>query len=274
MRRVLPLALLAAACAAEPSDLDQVPNAAAVASPGIVVPAGYTLVWQDEFNADGRPDPASWAYETGLVRNKELQWYQPDNARVQGGRLIIEARRERKNEASYTSSSLLSRGKREFQYGIFEMRAKIPVARGTWPAFWTLGVRGEWPSNGEIDIMEFYQGKILANVACGTNTRWQAKWDSSTRPVSSFPAGWADAFHVWRMVWTADTIDLYVDNERLNTTALRDMKNPDGKSPFQQPHYLLVNLAIGGNNGGDPSGTAFPVRYEVDYIRVFQRAAK
>jgi beta-glucanase (GH16 family) len=135
-------------------------------------PAGYTLVWADEFNVDGRPDPKNWTYENGLVRNQEYQWYQPENARVEGGRLIIEGRRERRPNpryeagsadwrrnrefAEYTSASLLTRGLHTWQYGYFEMRARIETRSGLWPAWWTLGASGGWPHNGEIDIMEFY----------------------------------------------------------------------------------------------------------------------
>jgi beta-glucanase (GH16 family) len=257
-------------------------------SGGIAVPAGYRLVWSDEFDVDGRPNAANWRYEQGFVRNEEDQWYQPDNARVEGGVLIIEARREQKANpnymagstdwkrnrqyAEYTSSSLNTSGLHSWQYGRFEMRGRIETRAGLWPAWWTLGVSGEWPSNGEIDIMEFYNGRILANVACGTATRWEAKWDSVTKTITSFnDPQWSTRFHVWRMDWDDTKIDLYVDDVLMNTTNLADMLNPNGQSPFRQPHYMLVNLAIGGINGGDPSATPFPTRYEVDYIRVFQR---
>jgi beta-glucanase (GH16 family) len=253
----------------------------------IPVPPGMKLVWSDEFNVDGAPNPANWKFEQGFARNEEAQWYQADNASVKGGFLIIEARKERKANpnyvagssdwktsrqyAEYTSSSLLTSGLHSWQFGRFEMRAKIPTQAGMWPAWWTLGVAGEWPSNGEIDIMEFYKGKILANVACGTTTRWSAKWDSATKALTSFPdPDWANQFHVWRMDWNTTKIDLYVDDALLNTTNLADMLNPDGASPFRQKHYMLVNLALGGNNGGDPSGSTFPARFEVDYVRVFQ----
>src|SRR6187551_356289 len=256
-------------------------------SAGIAVPPGYKLVWSDEFDVDGAPNPANWKFEQGFQRNEEAQWYQADNARVLGGVLIIEARRERKANpnyqagssdwktsrqyAEYTSTSMHTSGLHSWQFGRFEMRARIETRAGLWPAWWTLGVSGEWPSNGEIDIMEFYQGKILANVACGTSTRWTAKWDSVTKQVSTFPADWSSQFHVWRMDWNDTKIDLYVDDMLMNTTNLADMLNPNGQSPFRQAHYMLVNLAIGGINGGDPSATPFPTRYEIDYVRVFQR---
>jgi beta-glucanase (GH16 family) len=253
---------------------------------GISVPAGYELVWHDEFDTDGPPDPANWKFEKGFARNEEAQWYQSDNASVKDGVLVIEARKERvknpgytgsgdwktsREYAEYTSSSLLTSGLQSFQYGRFEMRGRIPTAAGMWPAWWTLGVSGEWPANGEIDIMEFYQGKVLANVACGTGTRWQAKWDSATKPLSALGADWSSQFHVWRMDWDPQNIVLYLDGQELNSSPLSSMLNADGNSPFKQKAYMLVNLAVGGANGGDPSKTSFPQRYEVDYVRVFQK---
>lgn len=257
----------------------------------ITAPAGHHLVWSDEFDVDGAPNPDNWSFEQGFVRNEEAQWYQADNASVQAGFLIIEGRREQKPNpnynpnatggnawkqtrqyAEYTSSSLHSRGKREFQYGRFEMRARIVTAAGLWPAYWTLGVAGEWPSNGEIDILEYYNSRVHANVACGTSTQWQAKWDSFSKLVSDFgDADWDKKFHVWRMDWDDQTIALYLDDQLMNTSNLADMLNANGQSPFKQAHYVLVNLAIGGPNGGNPANTAFPSRYEIDYVRVFQK---
>jgi len=250
----------------------------------IAIPSGYTkLAWHDEFDVDGAPSSASWGFEKGFVRNEELQWYQPQNAQVANGLLVITAKKETtanpgyqagstdwktsRASASYTSSSLSTSGKQSWQYGRFEMCAKIPTATGVWPAWWTLGVSGEWPSNGEIDIMEFYKGKILANVACGTSTRWTAKWDSVTKAVDT---AWAAKFHVWRMDWDSTKIDLYVDDTLMNTAKLADMLNADGKSPFMQKAYMIVNLALGGTNGGDPAGTSFPQTYQIDYLRVFE----
>ena len=252
----------------------------------IVAPSGYKLVWHDEFDSDGPPDPNTYSFEKGFQRNEEAQWYQSANATVQGGLLVIEARKETvqnpnytgsgdwkttRKTAEYTSSSLSTSGHQSFQYGHFEMRARIPTEAGMWPAWWTLGVSGEWPSNGEIDIMEFYQSKLLANVACGTGTRWQAKWDSTTKSLTSLGANWASQFHVWTMDWDDQNIVLSVDEQQLNTSALSSMLNSDGKSPFKQKAYMIVNLAIGGQNGGDPSKTSFPKRYEIDYLRVFQK---
>ncbi len=256
--------------------------------PPVVVPPGYQLVWADEFDVEGRPNSDNWTYEHGFARNEELQWYQEDNAWVQAGFLIIEGRREQvlnpnyqagsgdwktnRQYAEYTSTSLAGWGLQTWQYGIFELRGRIVAQAGLWPAWWTLGASREWPSNGEIDIMEYYNGNLHANFACGTDQQWVARWDGVSAAVSSFGvADWDSKFHVWRMEWNDQTIALLVDGEVMNDTAIDDMLNPDGFAPFRQPHHMLINLAIGGTAGGDPSGTYFPTRYEVDYVRVFQQ---
>ena len=237
----------------------------------------YCLVWSDEFNTPGLPSTANWRYEEGYVRNNEHQYYtngRLENARIEDGRLIIEARRDNWQGNEYTSASLVSWGKVVHQYGRFEVRAKIDPRTGAWPAFWTLGERGEWPSNGEIDIMEFYNNRIHANAAWGTNTRWQGNWDSQNRLLSSFGPGWADEYHVWRMEWTSEFINLYVDDILMNNIDVNRTNNgniSDIVNPFRQPHYIILNLAIGGNNGGDPTNTRFPVLYEIDYVRVYQK---
>jgi beta-glucanase (GH16 family) len=253
---------------------------------------GYTLVWADEFDRDGRPDSSNWTYETGFVRNQELQWYQPENARVEKGMLIIEGRQEHKPNpnfvagaadwkrnrefAEYTSASLTTRGLHQWQYGRIEMRGRIDTRPGLWPAFWTLGVGGGWPRNGEVDIMEYYRGDLLANAAWGSAQPGRAIWDDTRKRIDSFgDIDWPGRFHVWRMEWDENLIQLYVDNQLLNDVDLSKTINDDGtsKNPFRQPHYTIVNLAIGGQ-GGDPSKTDFPSRYEIDYIRVYQRTGR
>lgn len=245
----------------------------------------YQLVWADEFNQDGAPNSNNWNYEKGFVRNEELQWYQPDNARCENGLLIIEAKkvnlpnpnykagskswRENRPNIEYTSSCLITQGKQQWQYGRFEIRAKIDIRSGLWPAWWTLGIQKPWPANGEIDIMEFYRGKILANIAClGTSNK--TEWHSKTQSVDG---AWASQFHTWRMDWDEEHIALYVDDQLMISTPLSQLENKDGSgfNPFKQPHYMLFDLAIGGQNGGDPSNTTFPNRFEVDYVRVYQK---
>jgi beta-glucanase (GH16 family) len=248
----------------------------------------YQLVWSDEFDINGVPDPTKWNYEKGFVRNDELQWYQPQNARCENGMLIIEARKEQKPNPvyepgsddwrkkrpaiHYTSSCLITRGKHHWQYGRFEMRARIDIDPGMWPAWWTLGIEKHWPDNGEIDIMEYYRGTLLANILCrGENN--SNEWHTTKTSVQKLGgAAWAGKFHTWRMDWTKEYIALFVDDSLLNKVAVKDLVNKDGSgfNPFKQPHYMLLNLAIGGQNGGDPSGTTFPKRMEVDYVRVWQ----
>ncbi|RAI83911.1 glycoside hydrolase family 16 protein [Algoriphagus yeomjeoni] len=254
----------------------------------------YKLVWQDEFYVNGQVNADKWSFENGFVRNNELQWYQQPNAIVEDGRLVITGRREqvkntkfdaestdwRRNRefAEYTSSSINTRGKYEFQYGIMEVRAKIDTALGMWPAIWTLGITKPWPSNGEIDVMEFYRVKgeatILANAAWADEGQYNAKWDDAKIPLKNFlqkDPEWPSKFHLWRMEWTEDSIKLFLDDELLNEIDLARTVNPDGFNPFHQPHYILLNLAIGGNNGGDPAFSDFPSEYVVDYVRVYQK---
>ncbi|GAF03315.1 sulfatase-like hydrolase/transferase [Saccharicrinis fermentans] len=255
-------------------------------------PEHYELVWADEFDEDGKPNEKYWSYEKGFVRNNELQWYQPDNAKVKEGLLIIEGKREkvkntfyekgsnnwRKNRkyAAYTSACIKTVDKFSFQYGIMEVRARIDTSMGMWPAIWTLGVHKPWPANGEVDQMEYYrhngEAKILANAAWASQ-RGRAKWDSEKIPLSEFvnkQPDWERRFHVWKMHWTEDFIRLYLDDELLNEIDLSQTINADGSNPFHQAQYILLNLAIGAR-GGDPSQTIFPRKYEVDYVRVFQK---
>lgn len=249
----------------------------------------YELVWSEEFDKNGKVDEKIWNYEYGFVRNREDQWYQKDNAYCKDGLLIIELRKENKpnpyyeegsqdwkksrKNIKYTSSSLNTAGKKFWKYGRFEMRAKIPVGSGLWPAFWTLGIEKEWPSNGEIDIMEYYRGNILANIANGTSKRWTAEWHNGIKSVESLGGEkWASEFHVWRMDWNEQEIALYLDDVLLNKVSLDKLVNKDGSNfnPFKQPHYVLVNLALGGDNGGRIDESLLPARYEIDYIRVYQ----
>ena len=251
---------------------------------------GYKLLWADEFDKDGRPDPCSWNYERGFVRNEELQWYQPENAFCQNGLLIIESRRERKENpdydpnsnnwrrnreyCQYTSSSITTRRLHSWMYGRFEMRGRIDTRPGIWPAFWTLGIRGRWPGSGEIDIMEYYRGMLLANAAWAADRRNSPKWDDSRKPITEFDdPNWSEKFHLWRMDWDVNSISLYVDDILLNEIDLTQTFNAgtDRINPFRQPHYIILNLAIGGTNGGDPSDTRFPSKFEIDFVRVYRK---
>ena len=246
----------------------------------------YKLVWSDEFNKDGKPDPAHWTYETGFIRNNELQWYQSDNAFCKDGLLVIEARREQKKnsnyqpgsedwtksrpEADYTSASLITRGIANWKYGRFEMRGRFDGHAGLWPEFWMLGDR-EWPWTGEIDILESWQGMLNANVIWAGKTPGYSKASSKRRTIASFgDPEWNSKFHTWRMDWDENRIAIFVDDILLNEVDLNKAANGDGSNGFRDPHYMLLNLAVGGTAGGDPSATQFPARFEVDWVRVYQ----
>ncbi len=260
------------------------------------IPDGLRLVWSDEFEEDGVPNPANWKYEQGFVRNNELQWYQADNAYCRKGLLVIEARKEdkanpmyragsgdwRRERAriAYSSSCLITQGLQEWPAGgYYEVRARLNVASGAWPAIWLLGTQKEWPDNGEIDMLEYYQidGKphILANAAWGTPRRFTPAWDSAKIPFEHFLANdpnWVSRFHVWAMDWNEDFMRIYLDGELLNEIDLKQTVNADGSNPFvgDKSFYFLLNLAVG-SNGGEPDEAAFPMKYEVDYVRVYQK---
>ena len=260
---------------------------------------GWKLVWNDEFSTDGKLDSKVWNYEVGFKRNHEAQWYQSDNAYCKDGCLVIEARKEknpRKNPGynknsqhwpqnveniQYTSASVNTAEKKEFLYGRFEVRAKIPTAGGSWPAIWLLGRGMDWPSCGEIDMMEYYRKQgvphILANACWGTDKPYVAKWNSKAVPFTHFTdrdPQWAEKFHIWRMDWDEQSIKLYLDDELLNEITQKEAVNGklgNAEQPFKKPQYLLLNLALAGDNGGDIDDTAMPMKYFIDYVRVYQK---
>src|SRR5664280_1025790 len=211
-----------------------------VPSPSADSTNDWKLVWSDEFNTNGPPNPANWNYERGFVRNNELQWYQPENAICTNGLLVIEARRDHKPNPrfvagsrgwqtsrewiDYTSASITSRRLREFTYGKFEMRARIDTRLGSWPAFWTLGATPgvRWPAGGEIDIMEFYTGTVLANF--GYSLDRKTKWSTVKKPVVELGGeAWSQEFHIWTMDWDEKTIDLLLDGKLMNHLDLADV---------------------------------------------------
>lgn len=269
-----------------------------IAALALSVAPAWQLVWRDEFEVDGPPDPKNWAYELGFVRNKEPQYYRAENVTVRGGRLIIEGRKETvanaahdpaapatdwkrsRKTAQFTSGSIKTAGKRTWTYGRFECRGKFDAVDGLWPAFWMTGPTRAWPGNGEIDIMEYYQKTYLANFAWASDKPNAAVWKDSKTPIEQLARSsgyrsvqeWSRAFHVYRMDWSVDSIELYVDNWLLNQIRVSEAQNasPDGAHPFREPHHLILNLAIGAT-GGDPSVVQWPARFVVDWVRVYQR---
>ena len=243
------------------------------------VPGGYELVWADEFDGEGLPDPEKWAWDTHANSigwyNNELQYYaaeRPENARVEDGRLIITARKESLQDRAdwggqgYTSARLITKGKAEWTYGFFELRAKLPCGAGSWPAIWTLGATQGWPDGGEIDIME-HVGNTPEDVFGTIHNRSTAGTFGDGDSIKVEDA--CDAFHDYQMVWTHDTITIAVDG----TPFHRYRKDGSGSAqwPFDKPQYLLLNLAIGGQMGGEVHDAIFPARFEIEHVRVYQK---
>ncbi len=232
-------------------------------------------VWADEFNIDGKPDSSRWGYDIGGSGwgNNELQFYTAgDNVRIQNGLLIIEARKEQREEKAYTSTRLVSKHKGDFLYGRFEARAKLPKGRGLWPAIWMLPtdwVYGGWPQSGEIDIMEqvgFEPDKLHISIHTEAYNHVKGTQKTATTIIPSA----TDDFHLYRVDWTPEDIKGYID-DKLIFRFPNEHKTP-AEWPFDQKFHWLLNVAVGGNWGGQKGvdDSIFPATLEVDYVRVYQ----
>lgn len=244
----------------------------------LTVPVGYKLVWSDEFNVDGVPDPVKWNFETANNKrgwdNHEKQYYAgpaAGNARVKGGRLFITAKKESPSAAAdwggqrYTSARLTTKGKGEWAYGFFEVRAKLPCGKGTWPAIWMLGAAGNWPAQGELDIME-HVGSDPMRVFSTVHTA--AGHGGNGVGGASRIADACSQFHTYQMHWDAEGV-------RFGLDGFAHLRYPNLKLgarawPFDAPQFMLLNVAIGGDLGGDVDDNIFPRAMEVDYVRVYQ----
>jgi len=234
------------------------------------------LVWSDEFNYSGSPDSTKWNYDVGGHGwgNNELQYYtrsRKENARVENGHLIIEARKEDYNERNYTSARLVTKGKGDWTYGKIEVRARLPRGVGSWPAIWMLASTTplRWPDDGEIDIMEhvgYDQGRIHATVHCKRYNHVIGT-QKSAQVLSS---DCSDTFHIYSLTWSKEKIEIAMDGNTYYTFA--DPSEGYEGWPFNQPFHLLLNVAVGGDWGGQKGvdGSIWPLRMEVDYVRVYQ----
>ena len=235
----------------------------------------WILVWEDNFNKAGLPDSKIWSYEVGYIRNKEAQYYteqRKENARVEDGNLVIEARMDNWENHKITSASLHTYGKESMLFGRIEVRAKLPSGRGTWPAIWMLGENIKqigWPACGEIDIMEnvgYEPDVIHANIhtKAYNHVKGNGKGNKITieKPFNDF--------HVYALEWFEDHMDFYVD-ENLYFTYKNEGTGNDAW-PFDKPQYLILNLAIGGAWGGQKGvdEAIFPQKYYIDYVRVYK----
>ena len=235
----------------------------------------YALIWSEEFNYSGLPDSSKWSYEVGYLRNNEKQYYtekRSENARVENGLLVIESRKERWKDFSYTSASINTLGKHSFPVNSrIEIRAKLPSEKGIWPALWMMGTdihTVDWPACGEIDIME-YLGRT-PGVIYGT-FHWQdaSKSDSLLHRSKGDSTRLNDAsenFHIYGVERTTDKLSFFVDNKyffefKTDSTLKKDL--------FRHPFFLLINTAIGGDWGGEIDTLIFPQKYYIDWVRVF-----
>ncbi|MBR0553430.1 glycoside hydrolase family 16 protein [Sphingomonadaceae bacterium LXI357] len=294
--RVLALALGAApllVSAASPAPQD-LPDSGLSAKNGavdlpIAVPDDYRLVWSDEFDKPGLPDPAKWQYDTARNKqgwaNHEKQYYsadRPENARVEDGKLIITARHETLDPDTvkdyggqeYTSARLLTRGLEQWKYGFFEISARIACGRGTWPAIWMLGTKQDvsWPEIGEIDIMEhvgFDQGEIHGTIHTKAYNHVIGTQIGSQISVKDA----CSAFHKYQLWWTPKQILIGVDGHAYMRFA-NDGSGDTARWPFDDPEYLILNVAVGGDWGGQKGidDSVFPSSMAVDYVRVWQQA--
>ena len=238
---------------------------------------GYEKVWQDEFSGTTL-DASSWGFDVGGSGwgNNELQYYtnnRPENIYLDNGKLVIQAKKESFSGREYTSSRILTKGKREFTFGRIDIRAKLPVAKGLWPALWMLGKKIDqtsWPACGEIDIMELVG--LNANKVFGT-----MHWGASTATHQSFgtnyalPSGtYADKFHVYSIVWELDKIEIFMDD--ISYVKFDKSKVGAAAYPFNEPFFFIFNVAVGGDWPGSPdASTAFPQQMVVEYVRVFKK---
>lgn len=242
-------------------------------------PASRKLVWADEFDQAGLPDSTKWTYDVGGNGwgNNERQYYtarRAENARVENGKLIIEARKEDYQGKNYTSARLSTQNKATWTHGRIEALAKLPKGVGTWPAVWMLGQSIStvgWPRGGEIDIMEhvgFDEGVIHGTIhseAYNHAKNTQKGGQTTATDVAS-------AFHRYAIEWTAEQIAFFVDDTLYYTVQKSALGGTDAQWPFNGPFYLILNVAVGGNWGGQKGvdESIWPQRMEVDYVRVYQ----
>ena len=236
----------------------------------------WELAWSDEFNYDGLADQSKWNYHRGFAYNREKQYYtqaRAENARVDDGSLIIESHKEKYEEGEYTSARLHTWHKAQWLYGRVEVRAKLPTGKGMWPAIWMLGTNQDkvgWPACGEIDIMEnvgFDPDVICANAhtKAYNHTKGTQK-GSKTKGEKPY-----EQYHIYAIEWYEDRIDFFFDDEKYFTFENEGTGNDVW--PFDKPHYLILNAAIGGTWGGQKGidDTIFPQKFYIDYVRVFKK---
>ncbi|MCE7058933.1 family 16 glycosylhydrolase [Dyadobacter sp. CY343] len=242
-----------------------------------------TPSWQDEFDYAGKPDAAKWSYALGDHGwgNNELQNYTDEigNAKVENGHLIITAIKEKSGKAEYSSARLVSKGKGDFLYGKIEVKAKLPAGRGTWPAIWMLYSENNygnksWPDNGEIDIMEhvgFDQNRVHGNV----HTKAFNHVIKTNKGNSTIVEKASEEFHLYACEWTPESVTILVDGKPYFTFP-KESGYKWAEWPFDKPFHLILNIAVGGNWGGQKGvdNSVFPQKMEIDYVRFYPLSEK
>lgn len=234
------------------------------------------LVMQDEFDVNGAPDSALWGYNIGTGSNgwgnNELEYYtdRPQNIKVEDGMLKITAIKESYLGSGYTSARITTKGKFEQKYGRIEARIKMPWGKGLWPAFWMVGANSDvvsWPQCGEVDIME-YLGNNPTTVFGTVHGPGYSGANAVSKTYSLPNSRFDTDFHVFGIEWGENYINYYVDDVLYNQIT---PNNVNGEWVFNQPFYIILNLAVGGNLPGSPNNqTTFPQTMLVDYVRVYQ----
>ena len=248
------------------------------AAPLKVYSFSATPVWSDEFDTPGLPDSKIWSYDVGGSGwgNNELQYYTDadiDNAHIENGILTIEAKKESFGGKNYTSARIVTKGKKDMLYGKVEVRAKVPAGRGNWPAIWMLGSQSDygtqfWPDNGEIDILEhvgFDPAVMHFSVHTKSFNHVIGTQKTSTTKIDDFDT----AFHVYSIEWTPKTIQAFIDGKQY--FYFENSGKGWEEWPFDKKQHVLINMAVGGNWGGQKGvdDTIFPNKFQIDYVRVY-----
>lgn len=238
------------------------------------------LIFEDYFNTLD-----NWNFEEGFIRNHELQYYTNQNIELTNG-LKIYGKKEsienvlydadsddwRKNRkySEFTSSSINTKGKFDFKYGVLEVKAKIPTADGSWPAIWLLGYEEDYPFCDEVDVMEYYMygdnPSILANFMW--SNKGERNWSTKQVSIDYFinkDSDWINKYHIWKLDWQENYMRIYIDDELINELNIKNIKG----NKFKKKYYILLNLAIG-KNGLRPKDSDLPLIYEIEYVKVYQ----
>jgi len=245
----------------------------------------WKLVWEDNFDSEGHPDPSNWDYDVadGCPHvcgwgNNELQYYTKSdlsNARVENGHLIIEAHKADKGTKEYTSARLVTRGKQAWRNGKIEIRAKLPTGLGTWPALWMMSEDnsyGGWPRSGEIDIME-HVGYNPDTIFGTVHTEAFNHGIGTQVGAGVYESDSESEFHNYSIIWTDESISWFIDGNQYHEF---HNKNKSYKEwPFDKPFHLIMNIAVGGNWGGKHGvdSTIFPQKMAVDFVKVYENKA-